>query len=66
MADITKQIHENAGWELIKIVKMSGCGRPNKSKKKVNQKKKHFVFKKYRKTYYFCFYINVKYFYLTL
>jgi hypothetical protein len=28
LADITKQIHKDAGWELIKTVTMTGSGRP--------------------------------------
>jgi hypothetical protein len=46
LADITKQIHENTGLELIKIVKMSGCGRPNKSKKKCESEEETFCFQK--------------------
>lgn len=28
LADVTKQIHEDAGWELVKIVSMTGSARP--------------------------------------
>ena len=28
LADVTKKIHKDAGWELIKTVKMTGSGRP--------------------------------------
>ena len=48
LADITKKIHEDAGWELIKTVKMTGSARPGKAKdtdteaesREENQKKK--------------------------
>jgi hypothetical protein len=28
LADVTKQIHQDAGWELVKIVSMTGSARP--------------------------------------
>jgi hypothetical protein len=28
LADVTKQIHKDAGWELDKVFKMTGSGRP--------------------------------------
>ena len=40
LADVTKKIHEDAGWELIKIVKMTGSARPGKAKELSEEPKK--------------------------
>ena len=40
LADVTKKIHEDAGWELIKIVKMTGSARPGKAKEVTDEQKK--------------------------